>query len=76
MVIVLIMPTTHSSTGFDRLLAKVCENCPLCRHARRKQAGLCYSFVRHIDQKICPFCRAYERLYGRKSHESLGDKIK
>ncbi len=64
------MPSVQSTTALDRALAKVCETCPLCRRARRQQAGLCYSFVRRIDQKICPFCRAYERVHGRKSHQS------
>jgi hypothetical protein len=25
--------------------------------------------VKKIESKICPFCRAYERVYGRKAHE-------
>ncbi len=63
------MSSTTSTKGVDRILAKVCEACPLCRQARRKQTGLCYSFVKSIDAKVCPFCRAYERVHGRKSHQ-------
>jgi hypothetical protein len=55
----------------DRLLAGVCRNCPVCRHARRCQAGLAFRLVKKVERAICPFCRAYERAYGRKAYESL-----
>jgi hypothetical protein len=25
--------------------------------------------VKKIEARLCPFCRAYERVYGRKAHE-------
>ena len=53
----------------DRLLAKFCEHCPVCRHARQKQQGLAYTFVRQVEAGLCPFCQAYERVHGRKAHE-------
>ena len=58
-------------TSLDRALARVCETCPLCRPARRNQQGLANRFVRGIEVNICPFCRAYERVHGRKAHEPI-----
>ena len=60
-----------ATTHLDRALARVCESCPVCRPARRNQQGLAYSFVKGVEGHICPFCRAYERVHGRKAHESL-----
>lgn len=59
------------TTNLDRALAKVCETCPVCRPARRNQQGLANRFVRSIEAGICPFCRAYERVHGRKAHEPV-----
>jgi rubrerythrin len=56
---------------FMRALASVCTTCPVCRTARRKQEGLAYSFVKNIEGGFCPFCMAYEKVYGRKAHEPL-----
>jgi hypothetical protein len=60
---------TENITGKDRAMAAVCVNCPVCRHARKKQKGLVYLFVRKIEGDLCPFCRAYEKVYGRKAYE-------
>jgi len=50
--------------------------CPVCRHARKAQEGPVYKFVRAIEGEWCPFCRAYEKVYGRKAHEPIeGGKI-
>lgn len=43
-------------------------NCPVCRCARRKQSGLAFQLVKQVETKVCPFCRAYARVYGQKSH--------
>jgi hypothetical protein len=32
---------------------------------------LAYWFVKHIENGLCPYCQAYERVYGKKAHESL-----
>ena len=56
-------------SNLDRSLAKVCESCPVCRSARGNQQGLANRFVRGVEEKVCPFCRAYERVHGRKAHE-------
>jgi hypothetical protein len=57
----------------DRTLADVCRNCPVCRTARRTQAGLAFWLVNRVEHHFCPFCRAYERVYGRKAHEARAD---
>jgi len=57
-------------TQLERAMARVCESCPVCRRARRKQDGLAYRFVKGVEGQICPFCRAYERVHGRKAHEA------
>ena len=53
----------------DRRMARRCLECPVCNHARRKQRGLAFYFVKKIEGSVCPFCKAYERVYGRKAHE-------
>ena len=58
-----------TTTDRDRTLAKVSENCLVCNLARRKQAGFAFWLVKKVEGRICPFCRAYERVFGRKSHE-------
>jgi hypothetical protein len=58
----------------DRALAQVCMRCPVCRHARKMQRGAAYRFVRTIETDLCPFCKAYERVHGRKAHEPDGVK--
>ncbi|HNU98494.1 MAG: hypothetical protein KA191_02085 [Verrucomicrobia bacterium] len=54
----------------DVTLASVCRSCPVCRTARRRRTGLAYWLVNRVESSLCPFCRAYERVYGRKSHET------
>lgn len=58
-------------TDEDRKKAKQCLECPICSRARRKQKGLAYWFVKKIESGICPACKAYEKVYGRKAHESV-----
>jgi len=62
----------NDASALDRTLAKVCESCPVCRHARHNQRGAAYSFVKSIESTICPFCKAYERVHGKKAHEKRG----
>lgn len=61
-------------TSHDRFLARLCERCPVCRRARAKPDGLCNRIVRGVEEKICPACRAYERVHGRKAHEGRKEK--
>jgi hypothetical protein len=28
-----------------------------------------FDFVKNVEQDICPFCKAYERVHGKKAHE-------
>jgi hypothetical protein len=53
----------------DKTLAGFCANCLLCRRARQRQRGAAFWLVKHVEARLCPFCRAYERVYGRKAHE-------
>ncbi len=55
----------------QRRRAQRCLSCPVCRRARKKQKGLAYWLVRSVEGSICPYCRAYERVTGRKAHEPL-----
>lgn len=57
-------------TDRDRAMALRCVHCPPCRHAQRTQRGLAYWLVKAIAGPACPYCRAYEKVYGRKAHES------
>lgn len=58
-----------SEARLDSLLAGVCRNCPVCRRARRRQRGAAFALVRSVENRVCPFCRAYARVTGRKAHE-------
>lgn len=60
-------------TSLDRAMAKVCELCPICLHARYHQKGVVYNFVKNIETDICPFCKAYERVHGTRAHEKRGE---
>ena len=52
-------------------LAKICLNCPVCRRSRKLQKGAAFWLTSKVESRLCPFCRAYERVYGRKAHEPL-----
>lgn len=65
------MNISHISS-LDLALAKICEHCPVCLHARYHQEGVVYNFVKGIETDICPFCKAYERVHGKKAHEKRG----
>jgi len=58
-------------TDKDRKLAQQCIECPVCTRARRKQKGIAYLFVRFLERGVCPACKAYEKVYGRKAHEPI-----
>ncbi len=60
--------TERAVSARTRFLAQRSAQCPVCRRARRKQAGLAFWVVKTFE-KLCPFCRAYEKVHGRKSHE-------
>jgi uncharacterized protein CbrC (UPF0167 family) len=56
-------------TEKDRRMAQKCVECPVCVRAREKQKGPAFWFVNFIEGGLCPYCKAYERVYGRKAHE-------
>jgi len=58
-------------TQKDRDRAKKCKDCPVCKRARKKQSGLAFWFVKRIEGRVCPNCKAYEKVYGIKAHEPL-----
>jgi len=58
-------------TDKDRELARKCLECPVCNSAREKQRGFPFFFVKWVEGGVCPQCKAYEKVYGRKAHESV-----
>lgn len=62
---------TTEITDKDRELAQQCVNCPVCKSARVKQRGFAFWFVKFLEGGICPACKAYEKVYGRKAHEPV-----
>ena len=58
-------------TEQDRALAQKCVACPVCVRARDKQKGLAFWIVKNIEGGICPACKAYEKVYGKKAHEPM-----
>ena len=65
------MSNNTEITDTDRELARKCLECPLCNTAREKQRGLAFLFVKWVERGMCPQCRAYEKVYGTKAHESV-----
>ena len=61
---------TTSVSEKDKQMAERCLTCPVCLHARKKQRGIAYWFVKNIENGICPYFAAYERVYGKKAHEA------
>ena len=60
-------------TEKDRQMPEKFVECPMCSYARRKQKGLIFWILKRIESRICPYCKAYERVYGRKAHEPMQD---
>ena len=60
---------TSVITEKERQMAKKCLECPVCKKARKNQRGFFFWFVRKIEGDMCPYCKAYEKVYGRKAHE-------
>jgi len=65
------MDSDVTVTDKDRQMAARCMACPVCAHARKTQRGLAYWFVTKIESQFCPYCKAYEKVHGRKAHEPL-----
>jgi len=60
-------------TEKDKARAQKCLECPVCRKARENQKGWVFWFVRMIESGLCPYCKAYEKVYARKAHEPMMD---
>ncbi len=58
-------------TEKDKKLAQGCLECPVCNSARKNQRGFAFWFVKFIERGLCPQCKAYEKVYGRKAHEPM-----
>ena len=58
-------------TEKDRKRAQNCVECKVCSHARKMQRGFTFWFVKTVEGNICPYCKAYEKVYGRKAHEPM-----
>ena len=56
-------------TERDRKMAELCKACPVCTRAQKKQRGFAFWFVQHVEEGVCPYCKAYEKVYGKKAHE-------
>jgi hypothetical protein len=64
------MGTAMGITEKDRWMAQRCVECPVCIKGRIKQKGFEFWFVKRVEGRLCPFCKAYEKVYGRKAHEA------
>ena len=60
-----------SITDKDRARAQKCMECLACVYARKKQKGLIFLLVKFFENKICPYCKAYKRVYGHDAHEPI-----
>ena len=63
--------SSETITEKDIKRAQQCLECSVCNRARKKQKGLAFWFVKVIEGSICPYCKAYEKVYGRKAHEPV-----
>ncbi|MCD4780359.1 MAG: hypothetical protein K8S27_07425 [Candidatus Omnitrophica bacterium] len=61
-------------TEKDRRMARKCVACPVCSRASDKQKGLAYIIVKSLGG-MCPFCQAYEKVYGVKAHEPRAEEL-
>lgn len=55
-------------TEKDKQMAMKCAHCPACKRAKKKQKGFVFWFVKKIEADICPYCQAYEKVYGKKAY--------
>ncbi|MFH1311602.1 MAG: hypothetical protein ABIJ00_00070 [Candidatus Eisenbacteria bacterium] len=65
------MTQTDTLTDRARENAQKCMECTVCDRARKNQRGFAYWFVRLLEGGLCPACKAYEKVYGRKAHEPI-----
>lgn len=46
--------------AIKQFMAKRCENCPLCRHARNHPETM-FGKLMELHGKVCPFWRAWKQ---------------
>jgi len=59
------------TTDPERKMAQQCVECPVCRRARSEQKGFFFWLVKTVEGRLCPYCKAYEKVYGKRAHEPL-----
>ena len=57
-------------------MAQKCVECTICEKARVNQKGFAFWFVKKIEGGLCPHCKAYEKVYGKKAHEVNPELLK
>jgi uncharacterized protein CbrC (UPF0167 family) len=55
-------------TEKEKQMAEKCVTCTICSQARKNQKGFSYGAVK-ILRTVCPYCKAYEKVYGKKAYE-------
>jgi len=65
------IPPDKMITEKDKSLAQKCLTCSVCSYARKKQKGLVFWLVKNIKGWLCPYCKAYQKVYARKAHEPI-----
>jgi len=58
-----------------KVKARRCLKCPICSRAREKQKGIAYFFTKHFDRKVCPNCKAFEKVTGQLAYEPITQEI-
>jgi len=56
-----------------RLMAARCDNCPLCRRARREPDSW-FGKLMALHGRFCPFWRAWEKVYGGRDERAGTDR--
>lgn len=50
---------------FKKLRAKICDNCPLCNHARKNPDSRIGKILHHkYHSDNCPLWKAHKEIYG------------
>jgi hypothetical protein len=44
---------------------------PVCKSVRKKQKGVLFWFIKTFESVVCPYCEAYEKVYGLKAQEPV-----
>ena len=64
---------------FRRTRAKICENCPMCRHGRAKPESIIGRILHHrYHADHCPMWNAHKELYetnGEQPQEYVSEVI-